>query len=299
MNSGPAWKLQRQTAAPLFTKNTMSEFMMNVRQIVSVVCYGCFVRSRHRDLCEQAFVDHSEQAMARLRLRGAANAVVDMQDLFYRFTLDAVGRIAFGKPLGCLQMERVEFADAFDKAQFITEKRFLLPFWRAQWCCPWERELRKCVRTLNEFAAELIAERRREPMEDIAKRLDLLSMFMCAVDPTGKPINPDDEALRDVVMNFLIAGRDTTANLLTWTLWELVSHPEAIEAIRQECETVFGGAGCGVGAVRHAAAPAYEDVHQKMKFLDACVMESLRLHTVRWECIVRVRFAAFWLHLHL
>ena len=32
--------------------------------------------------------------------------------------------------------------------------------------------------------------------------------------------------LRDVVMSFIIAGRDTTANALTWCFWELSKHAE-------------------------------------------------------------------------
>jgi hypothetical protein len=64
--------------------------------------------------------------------------------------------------LSLTQREQVEFADAFDRAQFVTDKRFLLPCWRAQWCCPWERDLRACVRTLNAFAGEIIDERRAE-----------------------------------------------------------------------------------------------------------------------------------------
>ncbi len=166
-----------------------------------------------------------------MRARGdGGRRVIDMQDLFYRFTMDSIGCIAFGKSLGCLQVtnlamlsharllfisatdqylglamlnllsiqsaaclhihspavcisirisrpgpfcfglylfffhqrEQVEFADAFDRAQFVTDKRFLLPCWRAQWCCPWERDLRACVRTLNAFAGEIIDERRAE-----------------------------------------------------------------------------------------------------------------------------------------
>jgi cytochrome P450 len=47
-------------------------------------------------------------------------------------------------------------------------------------------------------------------------------------------------------MNFIIAGRDTTANLLTWLLFELVSHPEVIQVrlmgrISKRCESITIG----------------------------------------------------------
>ena len=42
-------------------------------------------------------------------------------------------------------------------------------------------------------------------------------------DEEGKPL--DDERLRDVVMSFVIAGRDTTANCLAWVFYELHMNP--------------------------------------------------------------------------
>ena len=42
-------------------------------------------------------------------------------------------------------------------------------------------------------------------------------------DEEGKPL--DDERLRDVVMSFVIAGRDTTANCLSWVFYELHMNP--------------------------------------------------------------------------
>lgn len=43
-----------------------------------------------------------------------------------------------------------------------------------------------------------------------------------------------DKELRDIVMNFMIAGRDTTACGLSWTLFELAQRPEVQQRIRQE-----------------------------------------------------------------
>jgi len=35
-----------------------------------------------------------------------------------------------------------------------------------------------------------------------------------------------DKDLRDIVMNFIIAGRDTTAVTMTWTCYMLATHPD-------------------------------------------------------------------------
>jgi hypothetical protein len=53
----------------------------------------------------KVFADHTQQAVERMRARGdGGRRVIDMQDLFYRFTMDSIGCIAFGKSLGCLQV---------------------------------------------------------------------------------------------------------------------------------------------------------------------------------------------------
>lgn len=40
--------------------------------------------------------------------------------------------------------------------------------------------------------------------------------------------------LRDDLMTLLIAGHETTAAVLTWTMYLLAQHPEAVERIRAE-----------------------------------------------------------------
>ena len=38
----------------------------------------------------------------------------------------------------------------------------------------------------------------------------------------------------------MIAGRDTTANALTWTLYELSRHPDVISTLRDEIDVLNG-----------------------------------------------------------
>ena len=57
-----------------------------------------------------------------------------------------------------------------------------------------------------------------------------MSTFSADIDEeTGKPRAHDDKYLRDMLFNFLIAGRDTTAVCLTWLFYEVAQRP-AVEA---------------------------------------------------------------------
>ena len=107
----------------------------------------------------------------------------------------------------------------------------------------------------------------QEPKEQVSQRPDLLSMFISANDANGEPLLPSDQYLRDVMLNFLIAGRDTTAVALTWLFLELSRHPEVVAKIRLELREVLDG-----------HPPTFDECNQKLPYLDAVVLESLRLY---------------------
>lgn len=110
---------------------------------------------------------------------------------------------------------------------------------------------------VDELAQSLINHRRREGFSD---NKDLLSRFMCSIN--------DDKYLRDIVISFLLAGRDTVASGLTSFLWLLSQHPEVESAIRDESERIIG--------------PSQENISYEqlrgMHYLNAAIYESLRLY---------------------
>eukprot|EP00049_Salpingoeca_infusionum_P015514 m.302925 g.302925 ORF g.302925 m.302925 type:complete len:166 (-) comp15890_c0_seq18:338-835(-) len=123
---------------------------------------------------------------------------------------------------------KAEFAQAFDEAQSIVFHRMMDPFWIlksfAKPLFKSERRLKKCVTIMDKLAYSLIEEKRSKIVLDARK--DLLSRFMTLRDEHGNPLS--NELLRDIIMSFIIAGRDTTAILLSWTIWELHKNPEAL-----------------------------------------------------------------------
>lgn len=48
--------------------------------------------------------------------------------------------------------------------------------------------------------------------------------FMALKDNNGQPLS--DDFLRDVIMNFMIAGRDTTANAMSWAAYCVATNPD-------------------------------------------------------------------------
>ena len=75
----------------------------------------------------------------------------------------------------------------------------------------------------------------------------------------------DPTLLRDETLNILIAGRDTTASLLTSTIYELARHPEVLAKLREEISTIL------------TDRPTAEEL-SSLSYLDCVVKETLRLH---------------------
>jgi len=104
----------------------------------------------------------------------------------------------------------------------------------------------------DQLLLEQIRERRDDPgLED---RSDILSMLLSARYEDGEPMS--DAELRDELMTLLVAGHETTATSLAWTMERLVRHPGALERLRDE-------------------VAAGED-----EYMDAVVKETLRLRPV-------------------
>ena len=53
--------------------------------------------------------------------------------------------------------------------------------------------------------------------------------------------------LRDDLMTMLVAGHETTAAVLTWTLYLLSQHPDITDRVREEVRTLNGGVRWGAG----------------------------------------------------
>lgn len=250
-SDGPRWKRQRQLFSHIFSEQSF------------------------RSVIVESFAENGVVLEKVLRAAAESGEPLDMQSLFHRFTLDSIGKIAFGLSLGTLERPSAEaagFAAAFDAAQAVVESRFFTPGWRGLKCClRRERALPAHLATLHRFCDGLI--RARREAGDCGARTDVLSRAMALRDDdTGALLfGDDDAALRDILLNFLIAGRDTTAQALSWAVL---------------CVARAGGAVAQALAEEGAAVPQdnpnrffvpFEAVGRDLRYAKAVTLETLRL----------------------
>lgn len=100
-------------------------------------------------------------------------------------------------------------------------------------------------------------------------REDILSRFL---QVTGT----DPIYLRDIILNFIIAGKDTTATTLAWFIYLLCKHPSVQEKIVQEVKQVTGMK--KIINFSEFASGVSEDALEKMQYLHAAITETLRIY---------------------
>jgi cytochrome P450 len=90
-------------------------------------------------------------------------------------------------------------------------------------------------RRVDELLFAEITRRRRAP--GLTERADVFSALLNASDEEGRGLT--DEEVRDELMTLLLAGHETTATGLAWTLDLLLHHPEVMARAREGDETYF------------------------------------------------------------
>ncbi|XP_059428224.1 cytochrome P450 94C1-like [Corylus avellana] len=192
------------------------------------------------------------------------DGVLDLQDLFRRFSFDCICRFSFGLDPRCLELSlpMSEFAVSFDLASKLSAERAMTVsplVWKIKRMLNLgsERKLRKAISMINILAEEVIRQKRKM---GFSTHKDLLSRFMSFVN--------DEIYLRDIIISFLLAGRDTVASALTSFFWLLANHPDVESALRQEADRV-------VGADRELTS--FEQLRE-LHYFQAAVYESMRLY---------------------
>jgi fatty acid omega-hydroxylase len=121
---------------------------------------------------------------------------------------------------------------------------------------------------MNKYAYEVVRRRRQDA--EVEGKGDILSLFLSRAETVAKDVDLTDEYLRDVVINFIIAGRDTTAQALSWSFYVMSTMPDIQQAVREEVLRV-------TDPLPEHEKFSYESI-QQMRYTDAFLHEVLRLY---------------------
>lgn len=213
--------------------------------------------------------------------------------------------MALGVDPGCLLpgLPEIPFARAFEDATEAATLRFVMPtsVWTAMRYLEVgpERRLKRSIKTVHQFGEEVIQTRKKElglmeasgcsSTTTTCSRSDLLTVFMGLKDENGEAYS--DKFLRDICINFILAGRDTSSVALAWFFWLVERHPAVEEEILSELRKIVASRkqtsddekhGGDVGNVQDEDDGINlvfrEEEVKRMEYLQAALSESLRLY---------------------
>jgi cytochrome P450 len=226
---------------------------------------------RHLRAYFPALVKVGTRLDRRWRRAAAAGQPIDLQADLMRFTVDAISGLAFGTDINTLESDDDVIQRHLDKIFPALFRRLLapLPTWR-WWKTAADRELDRSVVAVRVAIDGFIAAARARLAADPARReapANLLEAMLVAAEDRDSGIT--DAEVSGNVLTMLLAGEDTTANSLAWTIRLLHRHPEAMARAREEVDRV-AGAPSEWTPERIGALP----------FLEACAHETMRLKPV-------------------
>ncbi|CAK8533765.1 unnamed protein product [Lathyrus sativus] len=211
-------------------------------------------------------LDHVEQQ----------GSVVDLQDVFSRFTFDNICSVVLGCDPNCLSIEFPEVAceKAFDQIEECIFYRHAMPksFWMFQKLLQvgHEKKMTKAYKEFDQFIYANIESKREELKRGLKniETVDLLTTFM-KVEKESQVVLHDDKFLRDVAFNLFVAGRDTITSALTWLFYLIATHPLVEAKILEEIRENFG-------AIKIGKKLGVDEV-KKLVYLHGAICEAVRL----------------------
>ncbi|KAF7820847.1 cytochrome P450 704C1-like [Senna tora] len=265
---GEKWKVQRKVASYQFSTRLLKDFSSSVFKSNAVKLAGMVSKA------------------------SMSNQIIEIQDLFFKSTLDSVFKIILGVDLdtmGGTYEDGTKFSSAFDDASGITLLRYVDIFWKIKRFLhigP-EASLGKNIKEVDDFVYKVIKSKTDQRIQKSTtissmsepERKDLLSRFL-ELEET------DPKYLKDIILSFIIAGKDTTATTLSWFLYILCKHHDVQEKIVEEVEEATKKM-AGFSNVEELAGSITEEALENMPYLTAALTETLRIYpAVPWDAKV-------------
>ena len=235
-SEGDFWRRQRKLAQPAFHRNKLAGFV-------------------------GAMVDDTASMLERWGKESAP--WIDLHKEMMHLTFRIVGRTLFSTDIeGEARAIGEALTEALVWANRYAQALVHVPTWVPT---AGNMRFRRAMKTLDALVYRIIADR-RDSGEDPG---DLLGMLMNVTDEATRETMTDRQ-LRDEVMTLVLAGHETTANLLSWTFYLLSKHPDVARKVRAEVREVLG-----------ERTPALEDVG-KLAYTKTVLEEALRLYPPAW-----------------
>jgi cytochrome P450 len=217
----------------------------------------------NRRIAAQAGIVAHEAVMLVHRLRAAGrDGPVDVVRELTGLTLGVLGRTLLDADLGRFSTVGGDFAAVQDQAMFELATLGAVP---TMLPLPRQVRFRRARARLQTVVDELV----RERVGGAGNGDDVLSrLIVSAAEEPDRKVGR--QRLRDELVTVLLAGHETTASTLSWTLHLLDRHPEVAERLRDEARRVLGD-----------RTPGYGDLAE-LRYTANVLSEVMRIYPPVW-----------------
>ncbi|CAF0885833.1 unnamed protein product [Rotaria sordida] len=188
-------------------------------------------------------VNETVKAIDSILCMSSLSNRIDIETEFSALTLSIIASSAFGQGFETIPHAKETMCHSFNEVKDVLEYRALrliglvqffadLPFWG-------KKTIDEASKKLNEFVDQAIADRR----------------------------NGNDQQIREEALTFVLAGHETTATLMTWTLYVLMTHEQVLHACREEVDRVLP----------NGTIPDFDHMDD-LQVIEAVLYETLRLY---------------------
>jgi cytochrome P450 len=220
-----------------------------------------FARDQVADV--EAFERHFKLMLKHIPRDGKT---VDLQELFFLLTIDTATEFLFNHSTNSLRMvgqedennEDLIFGKAFNFAQHdVTNRVRYGIFNRFRENKKGEEAIQICHRYIDRFVDDAL--KFRKEMDEEKKTGTQKDEKYFFIQEVAKQTT-DKKRIRDELINILVAGRDTTASLLSNMFFQFAKRPEIYAKLREEVASLDG------------RLPSYDDL-KNLKYLKWCLNE--------------------------
>ncbi|CAN8099497.1 unnamed protein product [Discula destructiva] len=249
---GQMWHTSRQLLRPQFIKDRISD----------LDCFEGHLQTFFKAMANGGALRGEDQPVNMDAVNGR---VMDISDLFFRYTLDVATDFLLGKDVKSLSNPEQEFAYAFNEVQriqnILTRAGPIFGSFMPR------SHFRSCLATMNEFIYQYVRQALALSPAELASKAKSSAGYTFLHELASYTRDP--KVLRDQLVAVLLAGRDTTASSLSWAIYELARHPAVVARLRAEISTVLPRG--------PAQTPTYADL-KRMRYLAHVLAETLRLY---------------------
>ncbi|XP_075589251.1 cytochrome P450 4c3-like [Dermatophagoides farinae] len=263
-SSSDKWRSRRKLLTPTFHFNILKQFLPIMNEQAQILSH--IINDR--------------------QLKAGGNGYLDIVPLITNATLDVISETAMGVKIGSQLEKNRDYVDAVTRVSSTVMKRMLSPWLQNNFIYfnffSQGRDHRHDINLVREFTMNVIKERKNEIVNQ--KNLDLnanenghrLAFMDLLIEQHLKdPKHFTESDIREEVDTFMLAGHDATAMSLIWTLHLLGNHPDIQYRVHKE-----------IDEIRQQSDDDNDQTTQnwsqnqlrRMKFLEACIKESLRIY---------------------